>query len=683
MTVITDSVSFLVCSPILNKEKEDLKDFQSGFSKKWDQATFTDRQAKLDKMSKPNPKPLNKIGDKLFVTGAIHIVATLILIGLGIAFTIAFTITAPINAVIFAAAAATLAVAIACIILGLKKERQANQILQKKGPYFSLEQEIQNKKTEISKLERAVSKNNVSSGRNLLHIASLIGDFEAVSEMLTLKDSKYFVDVTDSKYRKPLYYAVDGGHYDIAQLLIAHGASVEGLKMSNDSPLNLACRKDRLDLVQLLVENGAKYDEDVNLSIFRGNTPLLRTCALGRKKIVQYFVNKELEKEIKPEDNGTQEIVPVGQRSPSLQKLIDHTNFSGQNLLHIACENGHLKLAQFLISIGFSVQSKTDGGYTPLHYAAKNNHPDVIDQLCDSVDVDQQRGLSEQTALFIACMNGNLEAIRRLLFFHGANFMLKGYWDAIHALAGNRSKELAITPFQLLFNEKIRNKFATIFDGKLPQSQVDQIAKDLGFHPFEKAFLSGDPEATFNVFKHQDYQIFEYGTLKASIGVRFHALFEREKGKKSAVILDFLNKMDDFAKLAKDTNYAEFQEQCDRSWNAFFGEMHVPGLGTSEEEPSAESFFFERSTAASIPLSSDDFKEAVKELIPDHDQNTVSAYAIFGVESDADQEAVNTAYRKLSLKWDPDRNREGKAVFQLISAAKELLDEKFEKQKKQ
>ncbi|KAL9645074.1 hypothetical protein ABK040_004565 [Willaertia magna] len=54
-------------------------------------------------------------------------------------------------------------------------------------------------------------------------------------------------------------------------------------------------------------------------------------------------------------------------------------------------------------------------------------------------------------------------------------------------------------------------------------------------------------------------------------------------------------------------------------------------------------------------------------------------YAILGVSRDADEKAIKSAYRKLALKWHPDRNPEGKEMaeekFKEIAEAYEVLSD--------
>ena len=48
-------------------------------------------------------------------------------------------------------------------------------------------------------------------------------------------------------------------------------------------------------------------------------------------------------------------------------------------------------------------------------------------------------------------------------------------------------------------------------------------------------------------------------------------------------------------------------------------------------------------------------------------------YAVLGIPVDANDQQIKTAYRKLSLKYHPDKNPNGTETFQQINKANEIL----------
>ena len=61
----------------------------------------------------------------------------------------------------------------------------------------------------------------------------------------------------------------------------------------------------------------------------------------------------------------------------------------GNTPLHIAACYGHRDVAAYLVKHKASIHSRNDRGWTPLHYAAYNNSPKVVELLlgCDGIDV--------------------------------------------------------------------------------------------------------------------------------------------------------------------------------------------------------------------------------------------------------------------------------------------------------
>ena len=83
--------------------------------------------------------------------------------------------------------------------------------------------------------------------------------------------------------------------------------------------------------------------------------------------------------------------------------------------LHLAARHGHAEVVKLLLEEGAKLTAQDDLGWTPLHFASNYSHATVLNLLldcgadCNVVDSDNN------TALDIACENGNHVAVRILL----------------------------------------------------------------------------------------------------------------------------------------------------------------------------------------------------------------------------------------------------------------------------
>ena len=118
--------------------------------------------------------------------------------------------------------------------------------------------------------------------------------------------SPSIVNTSACHFRTPLNYAVLGGHYRVAKLLLDRGASVDGgAKDRNGSvrftetPLQLAAAVGSVRLVELLLSNGAspffssmESNDDVGFSSTASQSsgcyPAISVAAIhGHKKILK------------------------------------------------------------------------------------------------------------------------------------------------------------------------------------------------------------------------------------------------------------------------------------------------------------------------------------------------------------------------------------------------------------
>lgn len=82
---------------------------------------------------------------------------------------------------------------------------------------------------------------------------------------------------------------------------------------------------------------------------------------------------------------------------------------SGKNTLHLACEKGHIEVAEYLIEQGMSVNVRTKWNkYTPLHLAAEGNHSDMMKFLISKGARIRARNSSGETAYDIIVKKSNI-----------------------------------------------------------------------------------------------------------------------------------------------------------------------------------------------------------------------------------------------------------------------------------
>ena len=131
-----------------------------------------------------------------------------------------------------------------------------------------------------------------TTGTTPLHVAAFTGNVELVSMLL---DRGAKVNVQNHQGRTPLANAASRDSVNVVELLLEHGASTipmacptrDGCVTLNGSPLHLASRDGRLDMVKLLVEHNAPLEMKEETL---GRTPLHSATLRGHQDVVQYLV---------------------------------------------------------------------------------------------------------------------------------------------------------------------------------------------------------------------------------------------------------------------------------------------------------------------------------------------------------------------------------------------------------
>ena len=182
--------------------------------------------------------------------------------------------------------------------------------------------------------------------------------------------------------KPPLHRAAEAGHYNIARLLIRHGANPNRANEHSLTPRQIATEQGHIGIADMLTE--AIKTPEIFYIVGHGEAGLLEDWL----------------------DSG---------ESPDVTRPSD-----GLSLLHLATKNNHPQLVGMLLNIAESLNldiiNATDMyGRTPLHYACDYGFADIAGILVDHNAIIDQPDLFNKTALNLATERGYPDIVRLLM----------------------------------------------------------------------------------------------------------------------------------------------------------------------------------------------------------------------------------------------------------------------------
>ena len=141
------------------------------------------------------------------------------------------------------------------------------------------------------------------------------------------------------------------------QHLIGHDPQLMLCKDSGGrSPLHTACKHGQRGVVKIHIQNSRAVTDTNLLEITdaNGSTPLHLACEGESKAVVQLLVDNDLS--------------------------TTAVNSKGETPVHTAAQHKSVEIIKLLLDKGGNtvIELKDHCGCTPLHHAARKNHPDMI-----------------------------------------------------------------------------------------------------------------------------------------------------------------------------------------------------------------------------------------------------------------------------------------------------------------
>ncbi|XP_051169281.1 ankyrin-2-like [Leptopilina boulardi] len=303
-------------------------------------------------------------------------------------------------------------------------------------------------------IRRAAVNNNIELIKILFKHGAKVYQLDKAYEGRTDKESSMTA----------LHIAVKYRNFEMVKLLMTNGFDrIDAINELGETPLDLSIQSNCLDVVKLLIENGAKIRSKPVLeeALHFGNLELwkyLLTCnstiipkkflcdselhsavRASQVEIVEEIIKKEASK-VKFDlrscgcavyiavENGNEEILKI-----LLTAGFSIENFLGINPLHVAATFKYTQLVELLLKFGANINSRTDKHeITPLDFAAAAGHANMVKFLLD-FGADPIKSGSHYTSLYYALhrlsdianvtplMFQNLLKITEMLLIAGVN----------------------------------------------------------------------------------------------------------------------------------------------------------------------------------------------------------------------------------------------------------------------
>ena len=225
-----------------------------------------------------------------------------------------------------------------------------------------------------------------SHGRIALHYASLNPE-KGVDMMKLLLSSEHaeIMSFIDDHGQTPLHYAAKKDFIDGIQLLVENGAFIDLPDHHEYSPYLWAVISGQYRATEMLLSLGV----DVNSASTQRKSALNWAASMGRSEIAGLLVANGADLMLMTRSTQS---VPLEEAAASgdlatVQLLlqsgadVNYRDHDGWSAIHRAAEEGHYDVVSLLLKHGANVNGISSYGTSPLHCAANGGHNEIVNEL--------------------------------------------------------------------------------------------------------------------------------------------------------------------------------------------------------------------------------------------------------------------------------------------------------------
>ncbi|XP_048246405.1 ankyrin repeat domain-containing protein 50-like [Haliotis rufescens] len=285
-----------------------------------------------------------------------------------------------------------------------------------------------------------------------LHKSTADGDLDLVKQIMN--DGEIHVNTRGLNGLTPLMLAAQNGNYGVFEYLLSVGADMTQIAHDGDHILSKACVGGNMDIVKYVV---LKEHSLINKQRKDGRTALMWAAWHRKKTVFDYLLKEGADSSLVDVDGynmlhyacfggdtgmvndaitntsvdintsdiygrtavmvaaacGYKDMVDLLFKKESDLSHIDKT---GNNILHVACLGGHVKIVEHILSQeDTDINCRGQYGGTPLMLAAFDGHREVFDLLVTKGADATLVCNKGNTILHVACIGGHVDLVKPIL----------------------------------------------------------------------------------------------------------------------------------------------------------------------------------------------------------------------------------------------------------------------------
>ncbi|XP_048247261.1 ankyrin repeat and KH domain-containing protein 1-like [Haliotis rufescens] len=221
-------------------------------------------------------------------------------------------------------------------------------------------------------------------GDHILSMACVGGNMDIVKYVVLLKPTLINKKRIDG--RTALMCAACHGKKTVFEYLLDENALLID-NNDGDNILHYACHGGHIDIVKHIIDE-AKLN--INTRDILGRTALMIAATYGHKDVFELLVEKDSD--------------------------ISRTDKEGNNILHMACRGGHVKMVEHVLSQKYiDINCRGQYGGTPLMFAAFHGRREVFDLLMTKGANATLVCNKGNNLLHVACIGGYVKMVKHIL----------------------------------------------------------------------------------------------------------------------------------------------------------------------------------------------------------------------------------------------------------------------------